>query len=630
MIRLSDAVILAFTKIRTRRFRTFVTILVASILFGAIIFFVFLFQGVIESTNKFSLGTLSGRYLASTSYSRQISLTDSSIPKSVLDRAKVIYKKTIADKNVAAKKIGIDYDSSVEIKPTQIWYNDTEVLDSSSPSAIRAFNEYIATLPTSKQLLDETIKHYNYINAFNITSFSIHDGQLKMINNNIEKFDETNSYSTSVNTDVSSGWSYMDKSIVEPFLLSADQLNRQSDNDAIPIIAPISKVEEALGLKKLPGNASSTEKLDRIKYIRNNAEKAEFIVCYRNNISQAQIKAAIDNAKELKTNKDYKEPLLTFALPDDPSACAPASVLKDERSLSDKGLAKKQDEFDRMFGQETTPIQQKIKFRVVGLSPEGLGSSSLSGLGSLISTIAGSTLGGQWVIPQQMYNSMPNKATLDKVISNNNDSNLSENNYTSLYSRSIVEFDNIDDLKKFVTKVGCGAEICNGERMAYYFGNNSVLIDDVKNQMTKYLSYVVVVITLIAVIIMMSMVGRVISDSRRETAVFRAIGARRGDISSIYLIYTIMLSTIIMLVSLIIGVIVAYWFNATISPDASVQAHLIYIFSDENMKFALIGVWWQALFVIGVLIILAGLIGMLFPLVRNLARNPIKDMRDDT
>ena len=68
---------------------------------------------------------------------------------------------------------------------------------------------------------------------------------------------------------------------------------------------------------------------------------------------------------------------------------------------------------------------------------------------------------------------------------------------------------------------------------------------------------VALVIAAIAALIMMGMIGRVIGDSRRETAVFRAIGAKRNDIRAIYSTYTFFLSLGIVVATLVIGTAVA-------------------------------------------------------------------------
>ena len=245
----------------------------------------------------------------------------------------------------------------------------------------------------------------------------------------------------------------------------------------------------------------------------------------------------------------------------------------------------------------------------------------------LVSSVAGSSLQGQWVVPQHLYDTMANKSDykLFEPSSGTNKSGLSASN-----SLTLVEFATAADAKAFSAAVGCGGSDCQNKPRITYFGSNSVLIDDLIKGVTKVLSVVVLVIAAVSALIMMGMVGRVIGDSRRETAVFRAIGARRNDIRAIYTIYTSLLSLIVAAAALIIGVVLALWADVKMSALATAQAQIAFIGSHEGEQFRLIGIWWQALLAILIVIILTGLFSMLIPLSRNLGRSPIKDMRDDT
>ncbi len=630
MIQLRDAVTLAMTKLQTRRVRTIVTIIIASLLFGLIAFLLLVIQGSIDSVKRFSAGDLSERYLTMASYSPRIAPGDPSTPREVVTRSKELFAQMIIDKKAAAKKLGIEYDPSIEQKPTTLFYDDTEVLDTASPSAVKAYNEYIATRPSAMSVLDAKLSQYSPTKTYAMTDSQTPDGQIKMINKGVEEFDKAPQYPNSMGaTDVSFGWTYVDQAVTQPFMLSDAQLKRQQNSHDIPVVAPITKVEEALGLARLAPSATTQQKLDRIKYVRDQAETVTFSTCYRNSASQAQIDSAIDIAKaqaKNKNNKAYQAPALIYGLPAG-DACAPAVVLKDSRSAAEKSLSAKQDEFNQMFGQFIQPVQQKLTFRVVGLSPSPFGGDSLEGIAGLFTLIAGSTLDGQWVVPSQMYEAMPNKADYERYVST---SEKSDTMFHYDSARVIAEFGTAAETKKFYSEVGCGSMYCDSETNVNYFGSNSILLDEIKHEVTRSLGYAALVIGAIAAVIMLGMVGRVIGDSRRETAVFRAIGAKRNDIRLIYLTYTIMLSSIIAVVSLALGLVAALLMDRHVAPSVTVQAHLTYLFADDALTYSFVGLWWEGLGLLVAFIILMGVTGMLLPLSRNLARSPIKDMRDDT
>lgn len=628
MIRISDALILALTKLKTRRLRTALTVIIASLLFSILVSATLLIQGTLNSFSKFSEQSFANKYLISATYQTDMSYIIDSTPDSIKKRALEIYNKTITDKKAAAKNLGIEYDPTSEQKPFEK-YGDTEHLMWTSPAATKAINEYAITKPSAKDLLIKILDDNGYLKAYETTHSNISRGSMKTFKNNAEDFAQNDPMSSDyyATSDIGFGWTYLDQAIAKPFMLSDEQLEKQKNINDIPVIAPISKVEEALGLKKLAKNVNPTEKLDRIKYIKNNAETATFTTCYRNSVSQSQIDSAIAVAKEIvdnKNNKDYIKPSLIYGLPD-ASSCAPAKIISDTRSEYEKAYARKQAEFEKLFNNEVDPVQQKITFRVVGLSPEHEYVNSLSDLSGLISMVAGSTLDGRWVVPKQLFENMPNYRDFERFIQPTESTDA----MIASASKYIIELKDAAAAKHYYKNLGCGPW-CNQGMSVAYFGSNSVLIDEIREQSLNFLKYAALFIGIISAIIMMGMTGRVIVDSRRETAVFRAIGAKRNDIRLIYNSYTLILCFIIIATTFGLGFIEAFWINYIYAPSLTTQAHLTYIFSNDNLAFTLIGLWPQALAIIAGLIILIGIAGMSLPLSRNLKRSPIKDMRDDT
>lgn len=193
----------------------------------------------------------------------------------------------------------------------------------------------------------------------------------------------------------------------------------------------------------------------------------------------------------------------------------------------------------------------------------------------------------------------------------------------------LAEFSNAQDAKKFVEEQGCSGMDCMTKPFITYFGSNSVLIDSLFSKATTVLKIAGLVVSIIAAILMMGMVGRVITDSRRETAVFRAIGAKRNDIRAIYALYVLAFSLIIALSALCIGTGVAWLYSLNVSDSLTTSARLMFIESHETAPFVLVGAWPAAIFLTIGVIVLAGLVAMLLPLSRNLVRSPLKDMRDE-
>lgn len=628
MINIVNATTIALTKLRTRKVRTIVTIITASLMFSTLVLAVTVTDGFIQSARDFTSKGLSDRYIVTV---QDYNFGSTPETPELRAQAERIYTQTVAAKKAEAKKLGIEYDSGSEQRPVIGSGNDAQ-LDYSSPSVTQAIAEQQAQQPTALDNAKKMAEKY-HPKAFYSALASVIPGTLRAMPGGKEDF--TNLTPVNQNygqvADVSAGWTYLDASIVKPFLLDAESLAAQKKSNDIPVIAPYSKVETALGLKPLPRKATPAEQLERIQFIRASAASVTFNACYRNQASFAQIEQAMHAAKEVeknKGNKDYQKPTLIYGVPAADS-CAPATVLSDTRTATEKQYVAKQQQFDRTFGEVVDPVQQKLTFRVVGLSPNAMTSENFSGVGALISSVAGSSLQGSWVVPQDMFDTLPDKAAYSTFY-HAGDTPATTRTFSGMMSIGpLVEFSTAADAKAFVDTEGCSGYDCSSKPSISYFGSNSVLINSIAAGTTKVLKIVGMIVGGLAALILMGMVGRVVADSRRETAVFRAIGATRWDIRIIYAIYTILLSLWIGVSSIILGLLVAWWIDVKWSAAVTVHAQLTFVGVDSSQQFHLFGIWWAALGLVVALVVAAGLVSMLLPLSRNLARNPIKDMRDE-
>jgi len=123
--------------------------------------------------------------------------------------------------------------------------------------------------------------------------------------------------------------------------------------------------------------------------------------------------------------------------------------------------------------------------------------------------------------------------------------------------------------------------------------------------------------------------SRVLIDSRRETAVFRALGARRVDIMAIYMTYSLFVSVLILIASLIIGVTVAMALQVLYGSSFTTQAHVAYGLFDSSTNFSFFSVTYKLPVVYAVCILALGALATAIPLLRNIQWNPITDMREE-
>ncbi len=632
MIDLIDVFTLANTKLRTRKTRTIVTVVTASLLFSLLMAAIIVLSGALSSAERLTKTGLSSRYIVSyQSYGTSYEDTPE-----LQARATEIYNTRIVQKKMESKRLGIEFDQTSEIRPIGgSTENGGKYIDASSPSAQQAIAELKEKQETLHQKAKEIAEPYHPIAYYEFLA-SVNSGVISAMKNGKESFkpEPKQPDQSGMQPGIELGWSYANEKVVGSFLLDKATLATQTNLTDVPVIAPIGKVEEALGLSALPKAASPKEKLNRISYVRKNAAKATFTVCYRNEASTSLIAKTIQDDEQIAknaNNKEYVAPSEQYNLPDETS-CGASVLKKDTRTADEKKLAVKQDEFAKKFNEYQKPEQQKVTFRVVGIAQDGMDYDSFSTVNGIVSLIAGSTLQGRWVVPTDMFNQMPNRRDFDKFYPTNHSQRMAIPSTGAVYQPAesqLIEFASAADVKAFYEKNSCNDFSCGAGPMLSYFGSNSVVVNDLKKTALKSLQIMGIIIGCIAALIMMGVIGRVIADGRRETAVFRAIGATRNDMRLVYTMYTALFSLIIVVVSVVIGLGLAVWLDAMYAANISTQMHLAFISAPLDETFRLLGFWPELLLVASGLVILSGLVSMLLPLARNLARNPIKDMRDE-
>ena len=118
-------------------------------------------------------------------------------------------------------------------------------------------------------------------------------------------------------------------------------------------------------------------------------------------------------------------------------------------------------------------------------------------------------------------------------------------------------------------------------------------------------------------------------DGRHETAVFRAIGFKRGDIALIYTLYTMMLSLLVVVFAVSVGLIAALILNNHLAPALTVEAQYGFGMLSESKSINLIEANKQQIGSILAACVAVGLLSAIPPLARNVRRSPIRDMREE-
>lgn len=619
----------ASTKLRTRKVRLTLTIALSATLFGVLFFVAPVARGAFASIERFGKEGLGARFVVQASTSSQGEYLGN---ETVLARATALNADILSQKKAAAKRLGLPFDAKEEPSPITETESPTgriRSLNMQHPAAKAAIKEYLAShsLPGIPELRTATeaappsafYEGRQYQTGFN-------GEQLQIIKNGKENFE--GAIITSRIDDFLVAWTAINDELISPFVLPEQDLRIGADG-TIPLVIPFGAVESLLQAKLLPNNASATDRIAHVREVRAKAPSLRFSVCYRNKASVDLISEALGartEAAQNKNNASYQRPALVYGLPD--QACAVATVVRDVRTATEKALDDKKTQL------ANTPYaaqaeQKLLTFRIVGISPDQVDGNA-SNTEDIIHSIVNSSLGYGWYMPSSLTKQ---DALIDQLFT-------PDAYFMGLGRNYFVEFASAGAARSFMNEKGCSVpsamrpqnDDCTRDGKIFSitpFGSNTLGLDSIKGQFNGIFTLAILVAAAVACVIMCNTIGRMIVDSRRETAVFRAIGAKRADIACIYLTYAFLLSTLIAVAALVLGTVGAYAFNAVFSSRVAAEAVVAYTARDLTTPFSLFTPQWTDALALVALILCTGFVAAALPLIRNVRRDPIRDMRDD-
>lgn len=644
MIRITDSLKLAGTKLKTRKVRLVVTVVISSLLFCLLLAGSFVVNGSIQSVESFSKTGFAGRYIlrADSFFGNPYDLATSS---SLIAKVEQLEKQLNEKKKAESKRLGLEYTDKDAIKLIQEDPSGAapgKTVDLASPFVAPLISEILAeTEKINAEKFVEITNNYQATATYESVPAKIdYTEGLNVIvsgKEDISKLAPTQNmgFGPSGVETFSGQWNSIDSELLTPFLLP-NQSAEIGQDGSIPVIAPYSAAEEITGFQKLSPNAKPQERLKRLEEVRAKAAGYTFEACYRNPSSVEKVNNAVAQQQDIANNKntkDYVKPALIYDIPTAP--CGDVVLVQDKRTAAEKTLAAKQDELEKILGKQE-PRASIIKFRIIGINAEMSDSYSLN-VSTVLSSFLLSSLGTGWYSPLEAVKQNPTTSPLF------DDTKYTNNNYYSKFR--LAEFATAAQLKKIIDEQNCVPDYsgsfenfdplkqCEEMGKSPYilgsFGSNSAAIDEFQRFFSKAFFIAAAAVALIAGLIMMGTVGRIIADSRRETAVFRAIGAKRIDIAQIYLTYTFLVACLIAGFSIIVGWLIAVWTDNRYSSEASVNALLAFNVQDLSKEFHIIGFELKDVATVVGLIILASIIAGAITLAGNIRRNPINDMRDE-
>lgn len=633
MIRLIDTIILAHTKLRVHKIRTGTAVGISGLLFGLIALVIIIAQGVFSSVDTFSDEGLNNRTILNvikSGGSYGFNEYESSNDVAFVAEVEAAHKALIEKKKAAAVKYGVSYQPEIE-DPSPIGINPETKQKVIKESALSdAVVQKIASAKRAAEQVPFDINGFaaKYSSASVIQKFM----QVQPTNGQLTYMKEDKeARSTDTNPRVqydsnSPTLTILEASLSEPFISNTAF---DPSKGEVPVIVPYGAAEKLLKLSALPATASMQEKYDRLVEVRSRVSEVSAQYCYRNNASQALLSQAVAQQKEIKageSQKGYVKPSLIYTVPEE-ETCGAVTIASDTRTAAEKKQASQYELFEKEIGTYVgDPMQQLVTVRGVGISSE-LESSGQWSIAELTKSVFASWLGyGTWVIPENLYQQLPAESRPPAIFSQTDSTNSQDLFYG--YESYLVEFTDKDQARKLLSMSNS-----NGLGDSVYaspFGSGILFVDEMRSLFEKALLWTFAIIGSIAVIILASIIGRTVSEGRRESAIFRAIGASRADIGSIYGMFVILLSLRVVIFTAVLSIALALAVELFFWKDATLGARLAYAASDTTKEFHLFSLASPyLLWMIGVIIVVS-IIAAVIPILLGARRNPIKDMRNDS
>lgn len=661
MMTLRDSVLLAGAKLKTHRVRTGIIVTIASLLFAGIVLVLTMLTGAVRSMQSFSTEGLGSRYIvqARPIFDQQSVYTGTS---DILDALKTRTTQLKNDKKANAKRLNVTYDPATDqtlpVFEAKIGNGGSEYfLNTANPEAREAINTYARSLQHisfndfssaakqkgAKEVYRSSTNPMN--GGFGFTMLYQQPTVVPIIDGKEQPDDQPKAGPMSeprgVATLMNLGLSYFDADLMLPFVLPGQSLAAGKDG-SVPVIAPVSAAEQILSMPSLPATATAQQRLDRLVEIRKNIAGKTFDLCYRNLSSSELLQQAKEQEKEMAANKGkagYTAPALQYAVPTD--ACGVVAIKKDTRTSEEKKQADNELQFKRTYEVYAEPDQQIMKIRIVGFSQDLSYQPGFSAR-SIIEGVLRTGLGSGWFAPAD---AISEGSAMDKI-----QPKISK--LLDIEQFYYAEFNDLASAKRFTQQMSCSSKVSSApnfgppqpgqqdprvvdcyKRGTYFdvspFGNNASAIEDLRHGVWKVMRYVAPVVLVLAALVLMGIVGKIIADSRRETAVFRALGATRFAVAQIYLTYSLFIAAFIMLLAFVVGSGTALLLSNRLSPDASVSAVLAYNAQDVHKQFTFYGLDITYVAIVLCMVVLAALLSTVLPLLTNMRRNPIRDMRDE-
>jgi len=654
MIRPSYALKLARTKLRSKRGVLIASIIVASLLFAVLIAMIIVFTGAEKSATRFIKKAGNDHYLVMTSPNIPFNQVDFQFPLS-LEQVRSIkaYEKTYYE-NLRNKytSLGLDYNASTEVSALTpaAWVSSTlpeeqrVTINWSSPvieeMRNKKFEAYAKTAQNKLSDLKQLGESYGAKGYYIVDKSTVIPSfpNLRYIQDGKEDFssiDQRQGGPTQQDTFThairNSTYSLVDQELLSRYLLTT-----QTDSlKGIPVV--VSAQEAAvlfggkLGIGKEPD--SPTDKRMWLQAIQEKVNGQTNQACYRNSAEQAllvKIQQDYANMKANESTKGYVKPSLLYDYPKD--VCGAIPVKEDTRTTIEKNADLKAEENQKKLGTYVAPSHQLLTFQIVGIKYAEPYLDYTKSIDEYVkSLLVGQDTASTIAVPLHMYETLPDGWKVDT----SQEADTRVTRYATQndeFSARVLEFSSVEKARTFLDEQTCPSSDSNCTKKFYGspYGSNYLILDEIGKLFNKIAAVAFPAVLGLAAIIIWFTISRIMAENRKETAVYRAMGAKRRDVTGIYVVYVLLVALQIAIVSFVLGITAAfavdYFYGKTLTDTAVTAFGII----NDAPEFSLFSLESPLLLAVVCSIFGISIIASIQPLVRNVMRSPIRDMRDDS
>lgn len=439
------------------------------------------------------------------------------------------------------------------------------------------------------------------------------------------------SYEIYINSAYNSAYNFSDQRVLSRYLLTT----KASELKGIPVIITAQEAAALFGKNAGIGKepAAPHEKRAWLKSVQEKLNGQTYQACYRNSAEQTMLEKIQRDYVEMKNNEGaagYEKPHLLYDYPTQP--CGDVVVKEDSRTSAEKQADANADDAQKKLGMYVAPKHQLVTFQIVGIKYAQPYSDYTKGLNEYVKNLLTSQDTSMTLdIPLQLYDVLPEHLKVQDICREYS-AQLSPSVYNEEdFAARVLEFSSAEKARDFLNNETCppSSSQCDKKFFAAAYGSNYLIVDEIGKLFTKIAAIAFPVALGLAAVIIWFTVSRIMAENRKETAVYRAMGAKRRDIAHIYVVYIMLIALRVVLVSVIVGVVIALAVDCSYGGALTDTAAAAFGIVDRAPAVRLFNVDSPLLFVVVAAIVVISLVASMQPLVHNTMRNPIRDIRDE-